>query len=281
MSRSLSDDKNLLMNQMQEKNEQIVGMKKEIESVRQELQKNKENQTKRTNELELLQRDRQELRSLNERLRRTLGDVSNSYESSEQGVLSLKMELDRTQSIVEQQRREAEQLNVVNMKLRDEIKGLQESSHEVKGLADELKSSQNLNNALQKQLNELAQSNERQKSSLELDVSKLRGKVAQVQQSNNNLEEKMRFYERQAGALQAEYREEKSAFEKRKESLNSEIEVLKKEIVALNEVKADLELRTKELFFISESYKSMIERSEFFKRQLFPLFICNHNNHSS
>lgn len=256
----MSEDKNVLMIQMQQKSEQIIGMKKEIESLKLELQKSKESQSKRINECESLQKDLQELRTLNERLRTTLSDVSKSYESSEQGVLNLKIDLDRTQNAISEQRRQNSQLNAVNMRLRDEIRGLQESSCEVQRLADELKKSQSLSKALQKQLNELAESNQMPKNSLELVVDGLRGRVTELQQSNSAYEEKMRFYERQAAALQAEYRDEKRTFERGKDSLTSEIEALKEEIEKLNEEKSGLESKVKGLFYESESYKSMIER---------------------
>ena len=260
LSRSLSEDKNVLMNQMQQKSEQIIGMKKEIESLKLELQKSKENQSKKISECESLQKDMQELRTLNERLRRTLSDVSKGYESSEKGVLNLKMDLDQTQNAVDEQRRQNSQLNAVNMRLRDEIRGLQESSCEVQRLADELKKSQNLNRALQKQLNELAESNQMPKNSVEPELDGLRVRVTELEQSNSAYEEKMRFYERQAAALQAEYRDEKRTFERERKSLTGEIEVLKEEVEKLNEVKTGLESKVKELFYESESYKSMIER---------------------
>ena len=255
-SRSLLEDKTLLMNQMQKKSDQVAGLKKEIDNLTFELQRSKENHSKKIGECETLQQGRQELRNLNERLRKTLGDVSKTCESNEQNMLSFKLELEKSEIAIEQHRRENEQLNAVNMRLRDEIKGMQESAHEMQRLVDELKDSQHVNKALQKQLNEISQS----KSSLQPDVDKLRGQVTELQRSNSAFEEKMRFYERQASALQAEYREEKSTFERGKDSLRNEIEALKKEVGDLNRVKTDLESKVKGLFYESESYKSMIER---------------------
>jgi len=257
-SRSLLEDKTLLMNQMQKKSDQVAGLKKEIDNLTFELQRSKENHSKKIGECETLQQGRQELRNLNERLRKTLGDVSKTCESNEQNMLSFKLELEKSEIAIEQHRRENEQLNAVNMRLRDEIKGMQESAHEMQRLVDELKDSQHVNKALQKQLNEISQS----KSSLQPDVDKLRGQVTELQRSNSAFEEKMRFYERQASALQAEYREEKSTFERGKDSLRNEIEALKKEVGDLNRVKTDLESKVKGLFYESESYKSMIERLE-------------------
>ena len=264
ISRSLSEEKNALISQLQEKSGQMTGMKTEIESLKLELENFKEVQIKKAKECDSLQQDRQELRNLNERLRKALGDVSKTYENlkeaNEQDILSLKEELNMAQASVQRQGLENEQANAVNMRLRDEIKSLQESSREVQRLADELRNSEGINKALQKQLNELAESSEMRRHDLEPEVDRLKRRVKELLQSNSHFEEKFEFYERQAAALQAEYRRERSAFENEKEALCNEIEILKQEIVEVTEIKADLESKAKQLFYQSETYKSMIER---------------------
>lgn len=263
--RSLSDDRSLLMNQMQGKVGQMNEVKKEVENLRFESDRIKEDRLKKIRECESLLKDRQELRNLNERLRKTLGDVSKTYENlkeaNEQGMSNMKEELQLAEAKIQQQNHENEEANSVNMKLRDEIRSLQKSSRELQRLATELAESQNVNRVLQRQLNELVESGEMKKNALEPEIDRLKRRVGELLKANNEVEEKLRFYERQAAALQEEYRHEQHAFENEKEALQNDMETLKQEIKDLNEVKVDMESRFKQLFYESESYKSMIERS--------------------
>ena len=263
-SNSLSEEKSILLRQIQEKNVTVGEMKKEMESVKLELEKSKEGHLKKARELESLQKDKQELRNMNERLRKSLDDVSRTYESlketSEQGNAGLRAEMQMTEAIIDRLRQENEETNSVNMRLRDEIKDLQESSRKVQLLANELKGSQNVNKALQKQLNALAESSETRKNALEPEVDRLNRRVGELLESTSAAEQKLRFYERQAGALQEEYRHEKHVFDSEKKALLTEADVLKKEIADASKVKENMESTMKQVLYESEAYKSMIER---------------------
>lgn len=263
-SNSLSEEKSILLRQIQEKNVTVGEMKKEMESVKLELEKSKEGHLKKARELESLQKDKQELRNMNERLRKSLDDVSRTYESlketSEQGNAGLRAEMQMTEAIIDRLRQENEETNSVNMRLRDEIKDLQESSRKVQLLANELKGSQNVNKALQKQLNALAESSETRKNALEPEVDRLNRRVGELLESTSAAEQKLRFYERQAGALQEEYRHEKHMFDSEKKALLTEADVLKKEIADASKVKENMESTMKQVLYESEAYKSMIER---------------------
>lgn len=263
-SNSLSEEKSILLRQIQEKNVTAGEMKKEMESVKLELEKSKEGHLKKARELESLQKDKQELRNMNERLRKSLDDVSRTYESlketSEQGNADLRAEMQMTEAIIDRLRQENEEANSVNMRLRDEIKDLQESSRKVQLLANELKGSQNVNKALQKQLNALAESSETRKNALEPEVDRLNRRVGELLESTSAAEQKLRFYERQAGALQEEYRHEKHVFDSEKKALLTEADVLKKEIADASKVKENMESTMKQVLYESEAYKSMIER---------------------
>ncbi|XP_065068797.1 myomegalin-like isoform X3 [Rhopilema esculentum] len=261
---SLADDQKLLMEQIQEKNGQIAKLRKDVERFKSEIEERKEDYGKLVKECDVLQRDRQVLRDLNERLRNKLDEVSQTYDSlkgsNETEIRALKDDLKTAKFALEEQMRENEEATAVTIRLRDEIRSLQESSREVQRLADELKRSQNVNRALQRQLNEDAQDRERKVSEPEMNLMKQ--KIQELINFNQKLEEKLRVYERHAKTLREESNREKEAFNAEKEAQTKEIQDLTKDVLELDRANAELEQRVKDLIHMSENSKVMVDRLE-------------------
>ena len=260
----LTSDKKLLMDQIQDKNGQLSKLRKELENLKIEIKGELEQNTRKTKDNKILQGERNELRELNERLRNKLGEVSNTYENlkgtNEHEIVNLTAELKHAKLLNDELRHDNDEANAINMRLRDEIRNLQEASRDLQRLTDDLKSSQNVNKVLQRQLNDLSKASELRKNALEPEIETLKRKMQDLQKSNHELEEKALFYQRQAAGFQQEYQKEKDSFASEKAGNLGEIGRLKNDILGLNKLKLDWESKLKELSFESESYKAMIER---------------------
>ena len=264
---NLGKDKFLLMKQIEDKNNELAKSKELIKDLKQALDDDENARdalSKQSKEQLLLQQDRNELRTLNERLRNKLSEVSSTYEklkgASDNELFKSNEDLQIANSRIAEFQSESEQANAITMHLRDEIRNLQESSRDVQRLTAELRNSQNINKVLQGQLNDVAKASEIRQNVLDPEVTNLKRRMQECQRLNHELQEKLHGCQGNINMLKNDLSQERSMFLSKQEEFLAEVRRLKKDDSVTAETKVNMETQLKELSFVAESYKTMIER---------------------
>ncbi len=263
----LKNDKKILMNQIEDKNKELKKLIENTQNLKQDIARietERDSLEKRNKDLNSIQQDRNELRALNERLRNKLGEVSKTYEdlkgTNDGEIVALNDELKKSNARIEDLKADNEEANAITMRLRDEIRSLQEASRNVQRLTDELRNSENINKVLQRQLNDVAKASELRKNTLDPEIELIKQRMHEFQITNGDLQEKLREYERQVGMLKNELSKERSVSLVARNGFEVEIRRLADELAVVEEAKNNLETHVKELSYINETYKGMIER---------------------
>ncbi len=264
---NISKDRNILMQQIEGKNSELNSCRETIKNLKRDIdaiEKQKNQLGKQLKDHNQLHKDRDELRALNERLRNKLGEVSKTYENlkdaNDNEMVTLNEELKKAKSKICELDSDNEEANAIMVRLKDEIRKLQEESRNVERLTGELRNCQNINKVLQRQLNDVAKASELRQTTLDPELELIKHRMREFQRLNSDLEEKLQDCNRQEKLLRSELAKEKSKSSEDRDGFEIEMQKLANELILADENRRSLETQVKDLSYIAESYKAMIER---------------------